>query len=117
MRYSFLLISLIISTLALSSCGLPYRIDIDQGNIITADEVSRLQIGMSKEDVRLIVGDPLLNDVFHQERWDYVQYHQSGKTREKQKGLVSLYFTHGLLTSINSNRLTELKKEPVNYQP
>lgn len=116
MRYIFLLSSLI-SLLTLSACGIPYRIDIDQGNIITADEVSRLQIGMSKEDVRLVIGDPLLNDVFHQDRWDYVQYHQSGKTREKQKGLVSLYFTHGLLTNINSNRHTELKREPVNYQP
>lgn len=107
--------SLLAATLTLSACSVPYRIDIDQGNIITATDISRLQIGMSKDDVRLILGDPLLNDVFHKDRWDYVQYYKSGKTQKQQKGVVSLYFTNGLLSSVNDKRITELQKEAVDY--
>lgn len=109
------LLFLLIASLTLTACSLPYRIDVDQGNIITAKDISRLQIGMSKDDVRLLLGDPLLNDVFHKDRWDYVQYFESGKTREQQKGVVSLQFTNGLLSSVNAKRHTELQREPVDY--
>ncbi|HEX4856570.1 MAG TPA: outer membrane protein assembly factor BamE [Limnobacter sp.] len=50
----------------------PYRFDIQQGNFITQQDVSKLQVGMSKEQVRFILGTPLLNDAFHGNRWDYV---------------------------------------------
>lgn len=69
--------------LALSACSYipqnyvpsfvkPYKFDIQQGNFITQQDVARLQIGMSKEQVRFILGTPLLNDPFHANRWDYV---------------------------------------------
>ncbi|NJM31788.1 MAG: outer membrane protein assembly factor BamE [Limnobacter sp.] len=50
----------------------PYKFEIQQGNFISQDEVSRLQAGMSKEQVRFILGTPLLTDAFHENRWDYV---------------------------------------------
>jgi len=49
----------------------PYRIDVQQGNFVTQAEVDRLQIGMSKEQVKFIMGTPLLNSPFHADRWDY----------------------------------------------
>lgn len=106
---------LLTAVLTLSGCGLPYRIDVDQGNIITANDIAKLQVGMSKDDVRLVLGDPLLNDVFHKDRWDYVQYYKHGKTQKQQKGVVSLYFTNGLLSSVNNKRMTELDRQPVDY--
>lgn len=50
----------------------PYKFDIQQGNFITQQDVAKLQVGMSKEQVRFILGTPLLNDAFHSNRWDYV---------------------------------------------
>lgn len=50
----------------------PYKFDIQQGNFITQQDVARLQVGMTKEQVRFILGTPLLNDAFHSNRWDYV---------------------------------------------
>ncbi|HEX4842581.1 MAG TPA: outer membrane protein assembly factor BamE [Limnobacter sp.] len=50
----------------------PYRFDIQQGNFVTEQEVSRLRVGMNKDQVRFIMGTPLLNDAFHENRWDYV---------------------------------------------
>ena len=66
--------------LVLSGCGFvpripgvsPYRIDIQQGNYISQDMVGQLKPGMSKEQVRLTLGTPLLTDIFHADHWDYV---------------------------------------------
>ncbi len=48
-----------------------YRPDTQQGNFISQEQVSQLQVGMTPAQVRFLLGTPLLNDVFHAERWDY----------------------------------------------
>ena len=75
----------LVAALALSGCSTtsslreyvpqivtPYRMDIQQGNFVTLDMVEKLQAGQTKEQVRFILGTPLLTDVFHVSRWDYV---------------------------------------------
>ena len=68
---------ILLSALILSGCAIPnlispYKLDIPQGNAITADQVALLKVGMSKAQVRFILGTPLLTDPFHANRWDYV---------------------------------------------
>ncbi|MCU7844713.1 MAG: outer membrane protein assembly factor BamE [Candidatus Thiodiazotropha sp. (ex Monitilora ramsayi)] len=46
--------------------------DIEQGNIVTPEMVTLLEPGMSKRQVRFALGSPMLNDVFHEQRWDYL---------------------------------------------
>lgn len=60
--------------LLLAGCGplAPYRIDIQQGNFVSQEMVAKLKRGMSKEQVRYILGTPLVTDIFHADRWDYV---------------------------------------------
>lgn len=48
-----------------------YRINVEQGNIVTEDMVAQLKHGMSRRQVRFIMGTPLIEDTFHAERWDY----------------------------------------------
>jgi outer membrane protein assembly factor BamE len=50
----------------------PYKFDIQQGNFVTEQDVAKLKVGMNKDQVRFILGTPLLNDPFHSNRWDYV---------------------------------------------
>lgn len=50
----------------------PYRIDIVQGNVVTAERAALVKPGMTREQVRDILGSPMLTDVFHADRWDYV---------------------------------------------
>jgi len=50
----------------------PYRADVVQGNFISSEQVGQLRAGMSRNDVRNVLGTPLLASVFHAERWDYV---------------------------------------------
>ncbi|WP_310459872.1 outer membrane protein assembly factor BamE [Sphaerotilus sp.] len=50
----------------------PYRMEVVQGNVVTQDMVAQLRPGLSGDQVRTLLGAPLLNDVFHANRWDYV---------------------------------------------
>jgi outer membrane protein assembly factor BamE len=54
-----------------SACGLVYKIDVQQGNYVTQDLVAKLKPGMTKAEVKQLLGTPLLSDVFHANRWDY----------------------------------------------
>jgi outer membrane protein assembly factor BamE len=66
-----LLVTLLVS-LALAGCGsIIHRIDIQQGNIVAPETFAKLKTGMTKSDVRQLLGTPLLTDVFHANRWDY----------------------------------------------
>ncbi|MBS9777380.1 MAG: outer membrane protein assembly factor BamE [Gammaproteobacteria bacterium] len=92
-----------------------YRIDIDQGNIIETKAIARLQPGMTKQEVQRTIGSPLLVDIFHSNRWDYIQHYKNGKTGKIQKSKVSLYFTNGLLTKVDADKISDVTTEEVPY--
>jgi outer membrane protein assembly factor BamE len=80
----------------------PYRIEIQQGNFISQDMVAQLKPGMSKEQVRLALGTPLLTDIFHAERWDYVFWREkAGQKREQRK--LTVFFEDGKLTRLDGD--------------
>ena len=67
----------------------PYRIDIQQGNVVTQDMVARLETGMTRSQVRFVLGTPLLTDLFHPDRWDYVyRFEKGGKLIEHRRIFV-----------------------------
>lgn len=74
-----------------------YRIDVQQGNIITQDMVDQLRPGMTKRQVQFVMGTPLIQDTFTPDRWDYIYSLQPGGKKRKQKS-ISLYFEDDALT-------------------
>jgi outer membrane protein assembly factor BamE len=71
--------ALLIIAALLSGCV--YKIDVEQGNFVTTDLVEKLKPGMTKNQVKLLLGTPLLTDVFHADRWDY--YFDNAKRGKK----------------------------------
>jgi outer membrane protein assembly factor BamE len=69
-----------------------YKIDIQQGNVLTQDMVAQLRPGLSKDQVRFILGTPVLMDMFHVNRWDYVYRLQKGSTGEVEMRKFSTLF-------------------------
>ena len=69
-----------------------YKIDIQQGNVLTQDMVAQLRPGLSKDQVRFILGTPVLMDMFHVDRWDYVYRLQKGSTGEVEMRKFSTFF-------------------------
>ena len=78
-----------------------YKLDVRQGNVLEPETVAQLQPGMSKRQVQTILGTPLLNDPFHQDRWDYVYafYPRGNRTRGEERHLI-LHFQGDILARI-----------------
>ena len=87
----------------------PHRIDIQQGNVVTKEQLARVKPGMNRLQVRDALGSPLLTDAFHPDRWDYIfTLRQSGKPLQRRN--VVLVFNGDVLKSIEAPELpTELE--------
>jgi outer membrane protein assembly factor BamE len=80
----------------------PYKIDVQQGNVVTQEMVSQLKPGMSREQVKFIMGTPLVADLFHPDRWDYVYRYQMGKGGVLERKLT-VYFEKDALVRIEGD--------------
>jgi outer membrane protein assembly factor BamE len=69
----------------------PYRMDIQQGNVVTQEMVAKLKPGMTRQQVRFVMGTPPIADVFHQDRWDYVYYLNKQGQLVEHRRLVLLF--------------------------
>ena len=79
----------------------PYRIDIVQGNVVTKEQLALVRPGMSRVQVRDVLGSPLLTDVFHADRWDYVFTIKRPGTQPQQRSIVA-YFEGDRLARIEA---------------
>jgi outer membrane protein assembly factor BamE len=88
----------------LAGCGIlePYRIDIQQGNFVSQEMVAQLKTGMTKEQVRFVLGTPLVTDIFHAERWDYV-YTLDRRGAPRQQRHLAVYFQDGKLARLDGD--------------
>jgi outer membrane protein assembly factor BamE len=69
-----------------------YKIDIQQGNVLTQEMVTQLKPGQTPDQVRFILGSPIIADVFHQQRWDYVYRYQNGQTGAVESRKLVVFF-------------------------
>lgn len=111
MRFKIILLSLL-----LASCGAvpsmsSYKMDIRQGNYVTAEMRDKIKVGMSRAQVRYALGTPMISDVFHGNRWDYVyRLEHSHELVEQQR--LTLYFEGDNLARIDDSGL-HVQAEPV----
>lgn len=91
-------------TLAACSYLEPYRVPVVQGNVVTREQVAVLRPGMSRIQVRDILGTPLLTSVFHGDRWDYV-FTLKRQNAEPQARRVTVYFKQDLLERFEADAL------------
>ena len=86
-----------------------YRIDIQQGNVLDRQKLSKIKIGMSKEQVRYLLGNPVSENVFHKNRW-YYSYYLIPDKGKKEKYRVVLLFAENQLADIQKSK--ELTRRP-----
>ena len=92
------LILLLIVTVA--SAGCVYRANISQGNLIKQDDLDQVEIGMTRNQVRFLLGTPMIDDPFHADRWDYVYYLKVGRKDAGFKRWVSVFFADDKVSNI-----------------
>src|SRR5262245_54515434 len=91
-------LTLLIAAGLLGGCFLrPHKIDVQQGNFLDPVAISKLKPGMTRSQVRFLLGTPLITDPFHPERWDYMFIdRKGGKLKEERR--LTLYFQGDKLT-------------------
>jgi outer membrane protein assembly factor BamE len=94
------------STPDVTSLLSPYRIDVRQGNYVTQDMVARLKPGMSRDQVRFALGTPLVADMFHANRWDYVYRFEPGRGEVQLRRLV-VFFEDNKLVRVGGDVVAE----------
>jgi outer membrane protein assembly factor BamE len=87
-----------------------HRMEIQQGNYLTQEMVSQLQPGMTRDQVRFVLGTPLLTDIFHDDRWDYVYHRRRADAREAEQRRLSLFFEKDRLVRVEGDITTGLEK-------
>jgi outer membrane protein assembly factor BamE len=100
-------VTIILITLLLVSCSSiplisPYKIDIQQGNYVTQEMVSKLKLGMTKSQVRFVLGTPLVVDSFHTDRWDYLYLYRAQGELTEQRNIV-VFFEDNKLARIEGD--------------
>ncbi len=79
-----------------------FRVPVLQGNVVTVDKVKQLEIGMTPKQVQFLLGTPLLESTFGEERWDYVYYYRDPRGVERESQL-SLFFRSNELRRISGD--------------
>jgi len=82
----------------------PYRIDVVQGNVVTSEQLARVKPGMSRSQVRDTLGSPMVTDIFHADRWDYIFTIVRPGTEVQRRSVVVL-FDGDTLKSISAPEL------------
>lgn len=89
---------------SIGSLVTPYKIDIQQGNVVTREQAQALQPGMSRLQVRDILGSPLLTSVFHADRWDYVfTFKRQGQSPQQRK--LAVFFKGEVMERFEGDEL------------
>lgn len=88
--------------LAVGGCkGFPFKIDVRQGNFISQESVDRLTLGMTPEQVRSLMGSPMLIDQFHTDRWDYTYLFTPGNgSKQQMRRRLTVFFAEGKVSRV-----------------
>jgi len=98
-----IILALIFSTMALTS-GCVYRANIAQGNLIEQDDLDQVEVGMTRNQIRFLLGTPMIDDPFHKERWDYVYFLKLGRDDATFKRWVSVEFENDVVSEIRKDQ-------------
>jgi outer membrane protein assembly factor BamE len=77
---------------AIALPGCVYRMAIQQGNFLEERAITQLQVGMTRSQVRYLLGTPMVPDAFDRDRWDYLYYLKKGRVRKPDQRHLIVYF-------------------------
>jgi outer membrane protein assembly factor BamE len=98
---------LAVATLAWPLVGCVYRPDIQQGNLLLIDDVEQVKPGMTRSQVRYLLGTPMVSDPFVPDRWDYIYTFQRGRDRKVDRSHFVVHFEGDKVASIEKRDLLE----------
>lgn len=107
-------------TLELSGCSgnlfTVHKIDVQQGNAVDFENVEMLKVGMTRDQVKFLLGTPLVADIFHPDRWDYIYYLIPGYGEIERRHLT-IYFNGDNVSEIIKNQIEAPPAEQAESAP
>ncbi len=98
-------IVILFMTIALAiSSGCVYRASIAQGNLIKEEDLAQLEVGMTRNQVRFLLGTPMIDDPFNKQRWDYVYYLKLRRDDAAFKRWVTVIFENDVVSEIRKDQ-------------
>lgn len=95
---------LFVGGLAALTSACVYRVDVQQGNLLDDEDVDAVQPGMTRSQVRFLLGTPMVEDSFHHNRWDYVYFLRRGRSRRQEKRWLVVMFEDDKVKEIRRDR-------------
>lgn len=105
---------LLVSLLGLLASACVYRINIQQGNFLDQAAVEQVKPGMTRSQVRYLLGTPMVADSFNKERWDYIYYLKRGRTRHVDSRRVTVYFEDEKVARLDKPSAEEAARQDAN---
>ena len=98
-----LALGLVAAATLLSGCV--YRMNIQQGNYLEGRTVDQLQVGMTRTQVRYLLGTPMVPDAFDKERWDYLYYFRRGRLHRAEERHLIVWFKEDKVERFERNNV------------
>lgn len=95
------------TSIAVATCGCVYRPTIQQGNLLQLDEIDQVKVGMTRSQVRYILGTPMVSDPFEPDRWDYVYTLQMGHNKRIDRAHFVVLFDGDKVSQVDKLDLPE----------
>jgi outer membrane protein assembly factor BamE len=90
----------ILAIAGMLSAGCVYQASLSQGNLLDQEDIDQVEVGMTRGQVRFLLGTPMIDDPFHEDRWDYVYYLIVGRDKATFKRWLSVYFDGDNVTEV-----------------
>lgn len=90
--------------LGVASSGCIYQAALSQGNLLNQEDIDQVEVGMTRGQVRFLLGTPMIDDPFHEDRWDYIYFLRVGRKNATFKRWISVHFDGDKVTEINKDQ-------------
>ena len=94
-------LALLVAAFSVLATGCVYRMNIQQGNFLEDRTIEQLKVGMTRSQVRYLLGTPMVPDAFNADRWDYLYYMKKGRLRAPQQQLLTVFFEEDKVARID----------------
>lgn len=94
----------LLAGLLTGAAGCVYQAPLAQGNLLKQEDLDQVEVGMTRNQVRFLLGTPMIDDPFHHDRWDYIYYLRIGREKATFKRWVSIYFEGDTVAEIRDGQ-------------
>ena len=95
--------SFVLATLLCALAACVYQVDVQQGNKLEPQDVEAIKVGMTRNQVRFLLGTPVVSDLFRDDRWDYMYYFRKGKSETPDRRWLIVWFDGDIVKEVDKD--------------